>query len=210
MFSLPADYIRNEEPEYYADHPQPPVNHQPDVYPYASRRLVGTFGTLVDVGCGSGAKLRSIIRPGKRYFGYDYGKNLALARGYDRHKRVTWRELDFDDPFRLEQAAVPEMEQACIVVCADVIEHLRNPQRFLMWLRQFRNAQFIFSTPDRALIYPLDHNGPPANRAHVQEWSEFEFSDFLVAHSYKILASVHTRSEDRPCSPLNTVMVHAV
>ncbi len=209
MFSLPADYIRNEEPEYYADHPQPPVNHQPDVYPFADHRLVGTFGTLVDVGCGAGSKLRSIMRPGKKYFGYDYGPNFALARDGDRNNRVTWRQIDFDDPFDTEVFDLPEMSEACVIVCADVVEHLINPQRFLMWLRQFRDAQYVFSTPDRALIYPPEHNGPPANRAHVQEWTEDEFSDLLQDHGYKLSSVTHTRSEDRPCSPLNTLMVHA-
>lgn len=208
MFNLPDNYICNNEPEYYYDPPEPPVVHQPDVYPYADRRCVGRYETLVDVGCGSGSKLRSIMRPDISYFGYDYGSNLEEARSRDRHKQVTWREINLEDPFRAE--ALPEMELPCIIVACDVIEHLRNPQRFLMWLRQWRSSTFIFSTPDRARIYPPSHNGPPANPAHVREWAEREFCALLWDHGFTVIGLAHTRSNDTDCSgALNTLLVHA-
>jgi hypothetical protein len=85
-----------------------------------------------------------------------------------------------------------------VLVCADVLEHLRFPERTLRRVREAldRGADaFVLSTPERDLAEGLGHPGPPRNPAHVREWNTAELQRFLESHGLDGLFGL-TRSND--------------
>lgn len=105
---------------------------------------------------------------GIRTLGLDLEPTVSrLRRSYpDRD----WRVCDFDSP----------VESADMVICADVIEHLPNPDRLMRFLAGIRTKALFVSTPERLLRYGLDHDGPPPNRAHCREWTTAELRQYLA------------------------------
>jgi hypothetical protein len=173
-FHLPKTYTGRDEPVYYEDTPGD-REWQPEVYTLAGALAANSAGVLIDLGCGNARKLRAQAdRYGLDVLGVDYGSNVALAR--ENIDIVI--EHDLTTPFdkaRLHPATL----EGCVVVCADVIEHLVDPRPLLRTLGWFREAQgedgwILLSTPERTLT-SSPPGGPPLNRAHVREWSAGEF-----------------------------------
>ncbi len=142
--------------------------YQKEVYQFA-REIADREGLrrIADVGCGSGYKLM-------RYFqrletvGYDLGPTVEYLR--KTYPDREWRVSDF---------SVPPAFEADLVICADVIEHLPDPVPLVRWLESFGAPWIVISTPDRSLFLRGDFWGPPANPAHVREWTMAEFRAFM-------------------------------
>jgi SAM-dependent methyltransferase len=125
---------------------------------------------IVDFGCGSGFKL-------VKYFdGVDFtGIEIEPALGFLRAKypEHSWRD---------GTQITPALFDADMVVCSDVIEHLPDPDALLYAIRDSRVRVAVISTPalellaDRGISPRL---GPPANPAHLREWSTLEFSQYI-------------------------------
>jgi hypothetical protein len=190
-YFLPDGYVSREQTEYFDDIGLDEV-WQPDVYPDASS-LAHRLGSrkVIDVGCGTAGKL-AVLHPEFEIVGIDFGRNIARCR--EAYPFGTWIETDLDhsDDLGYQDFA------AAVIVCADVIEHLRYPDRLLAMLRLARSAgalALIISTPDRSVQLDARELGPPANAAHVREWSLAEFSRLLNAFDLPAKVS-HTRSSD--------------
>jgi SAM-dependent methyltransferase len=171
---MPPRYTSRPQPEYFHDFAlstNPPI-WQPDVYDLATvvARLSGR--NLVDIGCGKGGKLQRYAA-GIKSIGIDFGDNIAFCRK-DQPDRE-WREADFEKvgPFPVE----PDEVRNAVVICADVIEHLKSPQALLENIRSYVDLGAIafVSTPERALVRGRGDMGPPDNKAHVREWTLGEF-----------------------------------
>ena len=68
-----------------------------------------------------------------------------------------------------------------LVICADVIEHVKDPERLLDRLEELCGRCLILSTPARDLVpYVKNRLGPPLNPYHYREWSRFEFAEFVA------------------------------
>ncbi len=198
---MPAAYFIKEgyrhraEPEYANDAGHDGVVWQPDVYPEAVRlaELLGA-GCIVDVGCGSGDKLAALY-PRFEVVGIDLpGPNLELCRS--RYPFVDCRAHDLEDNLALP---VPDVVLTrAVVVCSDVIEHLRRPERLLRALRSALDVAraVVLSTPERDLTWGPDHNGPPPNPCHVREWSAPELEAFLDDMHFPHRSMTLTRSND--------------
>jgi len=195
-FGIKAGYTARGLPVYADD----PVDSafQPDVY-----TLAGGLATMlqasriIDIGCGSAAKLLPLasLCP---LIGVDYGLNLSSLRA--RAPAHDWRECDLES-VGLTLLTTEEVTNA-VVICADVIEHLVNPQPLLSalctWVGYAHCA--VLSTPDRDSFYPATHFGPPENPAHVREWSRVELVDYLEAGGCDVVFSGLTRSHTtQPC-----------
>lgn len=188
-------YRYRPEPEYAKDIENDGVTWQPDVYPEAAR-IAGVLGAscIVDVGCGSGTKLIA-LQPRFDVIGIDLpGANLDLCR--IRYPSVEWIEHDLETHSSLP---LPQNEiSRSVIVCSDVIEHLRHPERLLRKLQSALEVAraVVLSTPERELTWGGDHNGPPPNPCHVREWSSEELrvllESFGFAHQWMSL----TRSND--------------
>ena len=129
---------------------------------------------VLDIGCGSGYKLI------KYFKNYDFvGSELEptlswLKKTYPSHK---WVKSDLSTTLK---------ENYDIIICADVIEHLVDPDLLINFLKNIDFKYIVISTPERDAIqkYQRGHTwmGPPNNPTHVREWSFEEFKHYLSQH----------------------------
>lgn len=128
-------------------------------------------GLVVDIGCGSGKKLTRFFEsfPG-RVIGVDQESGIAIAR--HRSSTLEWicGDLEDDQLWRDLRNVRPDL-----VICSDVIEHLRDPITLLNRLSSLvGSGLLILSTPDRSHMENAAPLGPPMNPLHVREWTTAE------------------------------------
>ena len=178
-YFIRSDYRARATPAYFSDDAEQRVGliWQPDVYASAARLAQRCAAQrLVDVGCGDGQKLAQF---GSQFdlCGIDFGANIEACRR--RYGFGAWIEHDLDAESLLP---IPDDAHArTVLICSDVIEHLVRPDRLLLNLRKALESAcaLVISTPERDLSRGSADLGPPANPAHVREWTLEEFSAFL-------------------------------
>jgi hypothetical protein len=172
MYAIKDGYQERPRPAYFLDDPRD-VTYQPDVYEFARQLALERGATgIVDIGCGWAAKLATVReqQPDWRFVGVDHGQNLEWCRANHGWGEWVWTDL--------EQAHEIDARGA-VIVSADVIEHLCQPEHHLTAIRESGCAAAVFSTPERDLTWGADHNGPPPNPCHVREWNLEEFGALL-------------------------------
>jgi len=179
-WNLPDGYIERLEPTYHDDQvsDDDDVVHQPEAYDVVAYLLGATGrGTVIDIGCGSGRKLRNLAA--RRAVGVDYGPNIAFCRTNYPHA-AEWIEADLSHPSA--RTIANEAGSDAIVICSDVVEHMPDPTQLLRLLEDCyrRGAIVITTTPDRARVRGTEHAGPPPNEAHVREWELNEYSSVIA------------------------------
>lgn len=196
-FFIKAGYTHRSQPDYFEDAVQDGVVWQPDVYAAAAclaRRLKCTH--LIDIGCGQAGKLAA-MSPEFNIVGVDYGPNLQACRC--RYPDAQWFEADLESIVHLP---IPtEIAARSVIICSDVIEHLKDPTDLLRLLRSLLNhaPALILSTPERDLCRGEDHSGPPPNRAHVREWNREEMGALLHHHGFTVdFIGLTTRNSETP------------
>jgi SAM-dependent methyltransferase len=154
---------------------------QPDVYTRAGEvaRDIGA-STIVDLGCGTADKIGPLMTE-FRTVGLDVGSNLDVCR--ERFPDAEWLECDLDTG-----GPLPVDTTHAVILCSDVIEHLRHPELLLEKIRSALDTggalAALVSTPERDLLHGPKHMGPPPNTSHVREWAWKEFSALLAAHGF--------------------------
>jgi SAM-dependent methyltransferase len=184
---LPAGYRRNERNEAFVDIPSS-LTYQPHVYALAARCAEAARATrVIDLGCGSGRKL-SLMPSGTRISVYDLHPDEAGLRAQLPDVALEVHRCDFERAF--PRFSDEELADA-VVICADVVEHLREPAAFLSQLATIgRRCRYLFlSTPARDRARGAGDLGPPANPAHCQEWTLAEF--VLLARSCGLRVPLH-------------------
>jgi SAM-dependent methyltransferase len=159
----------------------------------------------VDIGCGSAEKLKAFA-PELGVVCVDRSPAIQLARAAVPEAVFIEWDLEHGLPDRLSD----EILKASVVICADVVEHLLQPDRLIRDLaRAARLAPFVLiSTPDRDRARGLVDRGPPANPAHVMEWSASEFVRFLLAAGFaEVPFAGHTVKTDRHGAKVTTLVV---
>lgn len=182
-YSIKDDYRCNLEtvqPIYSED---ASLAYQRSVYEYA-RDMISPLGvaSVLDVGCGLGLKLEKYIQPtGVAITGVDGVETIALCKA--RHRFGNWISDDIENPSADLGARYD------LVISADVIEHLIDPDQLLAYLLTWAapGAKIILSTPERDLRRGLGDMGPPANRSHVREWNRDEFFRYLTSRRIEVL-----------------------
>lgn len=173
---LPDGYSTRQRTVPFIDVPAEIV-YQPHVYELAAffARRSGA-NTIIDIGCGSGTKLKNLQQEFQLVC-IDCEPALKLARG--QLVLAEFIEADLE-------AGLPSLDSEIlcnsVVICSDVIEHLRDPERLARDLAPIaRKCKFLLaSTPDRTRARGLLDNGPPLNASHFMEWSADEFGRFLI------------------------------
>jgi 2-polyprenyl-3-methyl-5-hydroxy-6-metoxy-1,4-benzoquinol methylase len=133
------------------------------------------YKNVVDIGCGSAYKLITYLSE-YQTTGYEVPVNVtALKKMYPSRK---WEETNFKNT-KLEI-------ETDVIICADVIEHLVDPDELINYLKTQEFKFLILSTPARELVYSVifDKNdpglrGPPRNPAHQREWTFNEFKEYI-------------------------------
>jgi SAM-dependent methyltransferase len=137
---------------------------QKEVYAKASEIAdENNLRSVLDIGTGSAFKLL-------KYFG-----DLETL-GMDLPRTVAWLRRKYPD--RNWTDRFEPRSGFDLVICADVIEHVPDPDQVLNLIEQCRPRFAVISTPDRALL-KRGLNGPPGNKAHVREWSFDEFAQYV-------------------------------
>jgi trans-aconitate methyltransferase len=139
--------------------------------------------SLVDVGCGVGMKLEWIHQklPLVRLIGIDQPRAIKFC--LERHPFGEW----YVDNFENQPTKVGAI-QGHLVLCADVIEHVLDPDRLLQYLRErlAPDGWILISTPERDLVRGRDCLYSP-NPAHIREWNKTEFQSYLCTRGFRIV-----------------------
>lgn len=197
-FGLPAGYHINEltsadvegrdywgpDVTFAALHYQVPVYR---MAAFLARRH--SARTVVDIGCGSADKLMRFLgrSPGRRLVGVDQPSGTALAAQRWPRLELVAGDLESEDLWRRLDGL-----RADLIICADVIEHLSEPDRFLDRLHAFTgDALVLLSTPDRDRMEDTNPMGPPTNPRHVREWTTDELTWLVGRHGFRVARRHH-------------------
>lgn len=154
------------------------ATYQFDVYVEALRGL--EKGRLLDVGSGPPQKLnRLLVADGQEVWLVDQPSTAALAKRFlpfAKFVAANLEEIDIDLGVRFDT-----------IICADVIEHLVNPDPCLAFIRRHlagHGAAYI-STPERDVLrgrHCMDSPHP----MHVREWNSAEFRALLESRGFLV------------------------
>jgi 2-polyprenyl-3-methyl-5-hydroxy-6-metoxy-1,4-benzoquinol methylase len=204
-YRIRSGYRARRDPLYFDDDLRG-VTWQPDVYADAGR-IAATLGArrIIDFGSGDGNKLAA-LRPEFEIIGIDFGANVA--RSIERHPSGSWREHDFDKADTPIPVSSEELVDS-VLVCSDVIEHLRSPDTLLRTLRGAleQASVLVLSTPERELWHGVRSLDVPRNPHHVREWSIRELEQLMRASGFDWLSMGLTRSNDRTDDPYTIEVV---
>ncbi|WP_374328365.1 methyltransferase domain-containing protein [Azonexus sp.] len=123
--------------------------------------------SVVDYGCGSGFKLIKYLGEFETT-GYELLDNVNKLR--DKYPDRNWCPSSFSENVFFSTD---------LVICSDVVEHLVDPNQLMFFLERQDFKYLVLSTPDRNLVRGFEDMGPPANLAHVREWSYIEFRRYV-------------------------------
>jgi len=140
-----------------------------------AKKLIKKYNlkSVLDIGCGGGTKLMKLIYPiCKDICGID---NPAIIR---INKEIYNPEIFFGD--NIENPRLILNKKFDLIISADVIEHLINPDTLLSYIKKYshENTYIIISTPERDIINDKD-NITPTNKNHIREWNKEELSTYL-------------------------------
>lgn len=179
-------YLGNDHPdascqpgiplEQYIDSDKSSKRYQKAVYRHAAKIHEG--GRVLDVGCGTGYKTMKFFRRAET-LGLEIEPSLSFLR--KKYPDRSWEESNFGT---IPQGCFP------LVICADVIEHIMDPDELLDFISQIDFATCVMSTPDRDTLN--NELGPPRNRSHLREWSFSEFKSYIGEH-FQVMEHFHCR-----------------
>lgn len=166
---------------------------QKHVYLWAAE-LIAQRGlrSALDLGCGPATKLANHIAPVCADIeGADQASAIQVCRRLGRPGR--FRVVDLESP---EQEAWRSFD---LVLCSDVIEHLLDPDHALRLMRRLchQRSLVLISTPDRDRLRGRGCMESPKPE-HVREWTQGEFTDFLVSRGWEVVECRMLPGDDAP------------
>lgn len=186
-FYIKEDYISRSQYHHHDDRTFTDGS-QNEVYSYAYELLIkNNYKNVIDIGCGSAFKLMKYFNEFNT-IGYEIEPTLSYLR--DTYPKRQWRN---SDPQNSENSTTD------ILICADVIEHLVDPNTLFKFIKQFKYKILILSTPDRDKLMEIQHDyqsqtGPPINPSHVREWNFSELENY-VGSNFEVIEHFHSKSE---------------
>ncbi|MFZ2099053.1 MAG: methyltransferase domain-containing protein [Oricola sp.] len=178
-YCIPAGYKHRLHNRHFDDTPNKD-EFQNEVYQAAFDYLQVSGGSRVfDIGCGSGFKLM------KFFSDFD-------TVGFDVRQTVEFlRQAYSDREWRVSDLGATPNEKCDVMVCADVVEHIPDPDMLMRFMAAIDFDRLFLSTPDRDIVRGVGHRGPPQNKAHCREWNSEEFAEY-VGRWFKVEDSVIT------------------
>lgn len=153
------------------------------------RRAVAEVGdpsgsSIVDVGSGPPHKLAQLLRR----------KEIQVTLVDQPNAETIAREIM---PFanfiaaNLEAIDLVLPDQFDVAICADVVEHLVDPDPCLRFIRKHLKSggRLFISTPERDVLRGVNCFESP-HPMHVREWNRREFSRFLESRGFEVLEQV--------------------
>lgn len=139
--------------------------------------------SIIDIGCGSGFKLIKYFNNFKT-IGFELPPALDFLK--EKYPDKTWILSDFN--------YIPE-ETYDMIICIDVIEHLKNPDELLDYIKKLKPKYVALCTPDRDNLVYQSRLGPSVNIAHIREWNKHEFDNYIGKH-FNIIESEVLENQD--------------
>jgi 2-polyprenyl-3-methyl-5-hydroxy-6-metoxy-1,4-benzoquinol methylase len=143
--------------------------------------------SVIDLGCGSAYKLINM-------FGNYNTIGIELTNTYkwllEKYPSGKW--LAFEQ-------TVPSQLESDMVICSDVIEHIKNPDEIMDFLKSMNFRYLVISTPERNSVRGNKDFGPPENPSHFREWNSEEFKDY-VSKWFKVIEQII--SQDKSVSQI--------
>lgn len=186
-YNIECNYISNNNPEHHIDIDFKD-EYQKEAYLFCRDFMKeNNLNSVIDVGCGSGYKLVTILgdyntigietEPCYTYLRQTYPTLKWMLSGEKEKDFVIYNELNNPD----------------VVICSDVIEHIVNPDNLVDYLISLNSKYYIISTPCRYVLsthpgFSGNHkkSGPPYNKGHVREWTMEEFKKYINKYFYII------------------------
>ena len=161
------------------------LQYQHHVYALAAR-LASSRGctTGLDLGCGTAAKTARFLRPRlAELLLIDHPSNDSLVRATCPGARFIGADL--------ETCAITLDREMDLIVCADVLEHLRSPLACLRLAKNSlaRSGIAVFSTPERDILRGHECMSSP-HPDHVREWNAREFLALLEDSGFRVESQV--------------------
>ncbi|HHL3257180.1 MULTISPECIES: class I SAM-dependent methyltransferase [Citrobacter] len=168
------------------------ITYQPYVYQSAFEIVKRTSAKfIIDIGCGDGKKILKVKDYVSECKIIMIDHQFIIDNITTKYDFAQYIAADFD-------LDIPEISEEIlndsVIVCSDVIEHLRNPSVLLKFFSRVKLLVkgIVISTPDRVQERGLFDYGPPTNPFHVLEWSLDEFCRLLNDYGFtnKIFAGL--------------------
>lgn len=137
--------------------------------------------SVMDVGSGPGTKVKELIWP--------HCRTVVLVDHptVSRLAQATLPDAEFVG-LDLETTSLDLGRQFQLIICADVIEHLLDPDPCVAFIARHLAADgfAVISTPERDIIRgpSCDHCPKPE---HVREWNRGELAQYLRQHGFEVL-----------------------
>lgn len=157
-------------------------NYQKKIYKISKQiSIKNEFNSILDLGCGNAHKLLHFF------------ENFDIC-GVDIPDTVNLLKKHYPNYLWLIPEEIGIVEKIDLVICADVIEHVLDPDVLINSIIKTSPKCIVISTPDRDYLAKKlkqnSDNGPPKNKFHVREWNLTEFNQYISRH-FDIL--IHNR-----------------
>ena len=141
---------------------------QKEVYQLA-KKIAGekNYLSVIDLGCGSAYKLLHYLGDYETT-GIEVGETLRWLK--KNHPQRKWLSFEATNPSTLH---------CDLLICSDVIEHVKNPDELLAFIHAINCKEIIISTPEREAVAGKNDYGPPENPSHFREWNTREFKKYI-------------------------------
>jgi SAM-dependent methyltransferase len=138
--------------------------------------------SICEVGCGEGELLHHVRKqfPSADIFGTDLSaEHIAMAAKNNEKENISFSVQDAQNLTEYDDRSFD------LVICAEVLEHLSNPEKGLQELLRIAKADLFVSVPNEPIWrilnmmrgkYWHDYGNTPG---HVNKWSIFGFPRFL-------------------------------
>ena len=150
------------------------------VYKYA-RKIKKSPNTIIDVGCGTGLKLKTLKDEDTQIIGIDQPSAISYCK--NNLDFGEWIADDIENPEKLS-----DIPKGDLVICSDVIEHLNDPDKLIKYIKEamLKDGILILSTPERDKLRGKQ-NRNPSNPVHIREWNNRELKRYLEDRGFKII-----------------------
>lgn len=183
-YFIKEGYTINSNPIPFFDNIKYAAIFQYDVYKYAQTLIEEcNLKTVLDVGCGTGVKLKTLIQPVcNDITGIDTEHAIELCKS--RFSFGTWIVIDIESNPTLQLNKGFDL-----IIVSDIIEHLKDPDILVTFIKRNakKNTFILFSTPERDLARGKRSFGPPENVSHVREWNMKELNIYISNSGFTIL-----------------------
>jgi len=177
-------YAAPDEPAYWTpERIALSAVYQYDVYKIAAKLMCEPgVASVLDVGSGPPMKLKSLLPPKPLAVHLvDHAESAPLAARLLPSATFTAANLEIID--------LDLYRRFDLVICADVIEHLLDPDPCLHFIRRHLSPAgvLLISTPERDILRGRDCRSCP-HPMHVREWNRAEFAIFLQSRNWQVIS----------------------